>query len=79
MTEPRCAGATIHFMDELVLMEKMMEEMFAMDDVEQVEELDIKKGNLLISYKILVQTVRGSWYSLSVFILSRRLQILNIM
>jgi len=44
MTEPRCAGATIHFMDELVLMEKMMEEMFAMDDVEQVEELDIKKA-----------------------------------
>ena len=43
-TEPRCAGATIHFMDELILMEKMMEEMFSMDDVEQVEELDIKKG-----------------------------------
>ena len=68
MTEPRCAGATIHFMDELVLMEKMMEEMFAMDDVEQVEELDIKKGILLISYTIRVRTVRGSWYSLSVSI-----------
>ena len=79
MTEPRCAGATIHFMDELVLMEKMMEEMFAMDDVEQVEELDIKKGNLLISYKILVRTAPVSWYSLSVSILFRWLQKLKIM
>ena len=40
-------------MDELILMEKMMEEMFAMDDVEQVEELDIKKGIVLL----FVQTV----------------------
>ena len=43
--EPRCAGATIHFMDELVMMEKMMADMFSDEDgVEQTDEFDMKKG-----------------------------------
>jgi len=44
MAEPRCAAATIHYMDELVMMEKMMEDMFNMDDIEKVDEPDMKKA-----------------------------------
>merc|ERR1711990_22920 len=43
--EPRCAGSTIHFMDELVMMERIMADMF--DDepgFEQTTEFDRKKA-----------------------------------
>lgn len=49
VVEPRCAAATIHYMDELVAMEKMMEDMFNMGDVEKVDEPDMKKG-MFLSY-----------------------------
>merc|ERR1712193_245924 len=43
--EPRCAASTIHFMDELVMMEKMMADMFNDEEgVEQTDDFDVKKA-----------------------------------
>ena len=43
--ETRCAAQTIHFMDELVMMEKIMSDMFDEEDgMEQMGEFDRKSG-----------------------------------
>ena len=43
--ESRCAAQTIHFMDELVMMEKIMSDMFDDEDgMEQIGEFDRKSG-----------------------------------
>merc|ERR1712131_145090 len=45
--ETRCAAQTIHFMDELVMMEKIMSDMFGDEDgMEQIEESARKSGFL---------------------------------
>ena len=45
LKEPRCAGASIHFMDEIIMMEKIMEDMFEDEpNLEQTGNFDRASG-----------------------------------
>ena len=53
--EARCAAQTIHYMDELAMMEKIMSDMFDDEDgMEQIGEFDRKSGFYFIPKATLI-------------------------